>query len=75
MLFVEKVDKVAELTKRLEATRVSPKTEETKSCCALSVIAVAVLNCIELVRIANDDKVLGIVANPPPVVTPIIDDA
>lgn len=85
MLLVEKVDKDAELTNIAFALRVPvfkamelivfPRSEEAKSCCELRTFAVAVLTNRELVSILNVEIVLGRVTNPPPVVTPTIDDA
>ena len=70
MVFVEKADKVPVL-----AIRESLRIDDTKSCLVLTVTPVAVLNWIELVKIPNVEIVLGRFVNPPPVVTPIIEDA
>ena len=85
MVFVEKVESVAVLAKRLVPINafavtaleliVSATIEDTNSCCALTVTPIAVLKKMELVKTEKVDNVLGSVANPPPVVTPIIDDA
>ena len=80
ILFVEKVDKVAELTYRFELVRVfavreTASIDDTKSCCELRIFAVTVLAKSELVYMLKVEMVLGSVTNPPPVVTPIMDDA